>query len=83
MANERPVGLSTGGPPETVMPTPPEPLLSALAAATTRDEVAAAVGRFPTWSLAWALTRGSATRGRSFRDSFSPALFCQNSKPWS
>lgn len=54
MANERPVGLSTGGPPETVMPTPPEPLLGALSAATNRDEVAAAVGRFPTWSLAWA-----------------------------
>ena len=54
MANERPVGLSTGGPPETVMPTPPESLLSALAAATTRDDVASAVGRFPTWSLAWA-----------------------------
>ncbi len=54
MANERPVGLSTGGPPETVMPDPPEPLLSALAAATLRDDVGAAVGRFPTWSLAWA-----------------------------
>jgi hypothetical protein len=36
------------------MPTPPESLLSALAAATTRDDVASAVGRFPTWSLAWA-----------------------------
>lgn len=54
MANERPIGLSTGGPPETVMPPPPEALADALAAAVTRDDVSAAVARFPTWSLAWA-----------------------------
>ncbi|MCB1026400.1 MAG: DUF3151 family protein [Microthrixaceae bacterium] len=54
MAEERPIGLSTTGPPEHVLPSPPDLLAGALAASTTRDEVASVVARFPTWSLGWA-----------------------------
>ncbi|MEZ5381298.1 MAG: DUF3151 family protein [Microthrixaceae bacterium] len=52
--DERPIGLSTTGPPETVLPSPPDSLTDVLDGSPSRDELAAAVGRHPTWSLGWA-----------------------------
>ena len=53
-SNERPIEPSTSGPPETVLPMPPDSLTGALDGSPSRDEVAAAVARHPTWSLGWA-----------------------------
>ena len=39
MSEERSIGLSSNGPPETVLPPPPEPLTEALAVAVGRDAV--------------------------------------------
>ena len=54
MSEERSIGLSSNGPPETVLPPPPEPLTEALAVAVGRDAVAPVVAGYPTWSVAWA-----------------------------
>lgn len=54
MAEERPIGLSTTGPPEHVLPPPPDLLSGALRASTNRDDVVSVVADFPTWSLGWA-----------------------------
>lgn len=54
MSEERSIGLSSNGPPETVLPPPPEPLTEALAVAVGRDAVASVVVGYPTWSVAWA-----------------------------
>ena len=60
MADERPVTLSTGGPPETVLPPEPDEVLAELERALAepeerrRDEVAGVVARHPTFLDAWA-----------------------------
>ena len=54
MSEERSIGLSSNGPPETVLPPPPEPLTEALAVAVGRDAVASVVAGYPAWSVAWA-----------------------------
>ena len=50
----QPIGLSSSGPPETVLDREPADALAALAAATTRDEVAAVVARWPRFLDGWA-----------------------------
>jgi len=60
MNDDRPIGLSTQGPPETVLAPEPPDALDALAAALAapeadrRDAVAAVVARWPRFLDAWA-----------------------------
>ena len=50
----QPIGLSTSGPPETVLDTEPAEALAALAAATDRDQITAVVARWPRFLDGWA-----------------------------
>jgi hypothetical protein len=52
--SDAPVSLTPSGPPETVLDPEPPDALAALAAATSRDEVAAVVARWPRYLDAWA-----------------------------
>lgn len=57
---DEPIGLSTSGPPETILETAPGDARTALAAdlegpeAGRKDALAGVVARFPRWSEAWA-----------------------------
>ena len=48
------IGIHRGGPPETVLPPAGDEERAALAAASTRDEVAAVASRYPRFLDAWA-----------------------------
>jgi hypothetical protein len=52
--SDAPVSLTPSGPPETVLDREPPDALAALASASTRDEVAAVVARWPRFLDAWA-----------------------------
>lgn len=60
MADSQPVGLSSGGPPDTVLDPAPADASAALDAAlgaspeTRRQAVAHVTARYPRWSEAWA-----------------------------
>lgn len=50
----QPIGLSTSGPPETVLDSEPPAALAALAAAADRDQITAVVARWPRFLDGWA-----------------------------
>ncbi len=90
MSESRPVGLSTSGPPETVLPPVPTTAAAELAAAHQaphpRDAVSAVVARYPRYLEAWAslgeLARDDVEAYAAFRVGYHRGLDTLRANGW-